>query len=210
MKPEHREQTVGVLLAGGLSRRMGGGDKPLKELGGRPILDQVIERALPQVDTLILNANGDHERFKSYGLTIVRDVIDGYAGPLAGILTGMEWARDHKPDARWLVSFACDAPFFPKDMTSRLIVDVQKADADMACAKSNERSHPVFAIWPINLLDELRKAMVEEEIRKIDFWTSRYNTLQIEFSNINDIDPFFNINRPEDLTEAEKWVNEHA
>ncbi|MBT4890688.1 MAG: molybdenum cofactor guanylyltransferase MobA [Rhodospirillales bacterium] len=201
------EPIVGVLLAGGLARRMGGGDKPLKTLGGRPILDQVIERSSSQVDTLILNANGEHDRFKDYGLEIVADVIEGYAGPLAGVLTGMEWARSHIPKARWLVSFACDAPFFPTDMVSRLIAEQEKSGTQMACAHSNGRSHPVFALWPVSLVDDLRMAMVEENIRKIDLWTSRYNNVQVEFDNVREnVDPFFNINRPDDLAEAEKLI----
>jgi len=206
---------TGVLLAGGLGRRMGGdGDKPLKSLGGRAILDLVVERARPQVDALVLNVNGDARRFDSYELPVAADVVEGYAGPLAGILTGMEWSRRDVPDARWMVSFATDAPFFPSDMVSRLIGEVEKSGAEMACAQSRGRTHPVFALWPIGLADDLRCAMLDEDMRKIDRWTARYHILHVDFDGPEQdaepaIDPFFNINRPEDLIEAENWLREH-
>ncbi len=207
------EKIIGVLLAGGLARRMGGGDKPLKTLGGKPILDQVIERARSQVDTLILNANGEQDRFKAYGLPVVKDVIEGYAGPLAGILSGMEWTRENVEDGEnaWLASFACDAPFFPLNLIRCLFDEIQNAGADMACARSNNRSHPVFALWPVALAGDLRKAMEDEGVRKIDLWTGRYNTLNVEFSyKAKEIDPFFNINRPDDLLTAEKWLKSQS
>ncbi len=206
-----RRPVSGVLLAGGLGRRMGGGDKPLKTLGGRPILDLVLERAREQVDHLILNVNGDTERFSNYGLPIASDVVEGYAGPLAGILTGMEWSRDNVSDVEWMVSFATDAPFFPLDMVERLIRETNEAGADMACARTQGRTHPVFALWPVRLADDLRHAMIDEDMRKIDRWTERYDILHVDFdvsdqSEGEGIDPFFNINRPEDLAEAESWL----
>ncbi len=200
-------EVVGVLLAGGLARRMGGGDKPLKTLGGQTILARIIERALPQVDSLLLNANGDPERFAQFGLPVICDIIEGYAGPLAGIQSAMAWVREHKPQARWLVSFACDAPFYPEDLVARLLHEVEYEKADMACAISNGRSHPVFALWPVSKADDLSAAMVQENMRKIDLWTSRYHTLMVEFkAEAGELDPFFNINRPEDLAEAEVWI----
>ena len=202
---------VGVLLAGGLGRRMamgtGGGDKPLNMLGGKPILDHVIARAAPQVDTLILNANGDGTRFDHYGLPVVADVIDGYAGPLAGILTGMVWAAEHVPDARWLVSFATDAPFFPENLTNRLMVACEEDQAQMACACSQGRNHPVFALWPVDLADDLRRAMMDEDMRKIDRWTARYSIVSVAFDDEDGVDPFFNINRAEDLAAAEQLIS---
>lgn len=193
---------VGVLLAGGLARRMGGGDKPLKTLGGKPILDHVIRRAQPQVSNLLLNVNGDAARFASYGLPMAGDVIDGHAGPLAGILTGMEWAAQHHPQAAWLASFATDAPFFPEDLVTRLHAAITAEDADMACAMSAGRTHPVFALWPVALKDDLRRAMTEQDMRKIDAWTARFNIVHVDFP-ANPVDPFFNINKPENLAEAE-------
>lgn len=207
MMARDNDPVTGVLLAGGLGRRMGGGDKPLRSLGGRPILNLVVERARPQVDALVLNANGDADRFSVYGLPVAADVIDGYAGPLAGILTGMEWSRNQVPDAKWMVSFATDAPFFPRDMAVRLIGETERTGAEMACARSNDRTHPVFALWPTRLAGELRRAMMAEDMRKIDRWTERYSTVHVDFDPAEaGIDPFFNINRPDDLAEAENWL----
>jgi len=198
---------VGVLLAGGLARRMGGGDKCLRELAGRSLIDILIERAQPQVSQLIINANGDPERFKAQGLDIAPDVIEGYAGPLAGVLTGFEWVSTHVPDAEWVVSFATDAPFIPLDLVARLFQAVEDENADMACAMTSGRTHPVFALWPVRLKDELRRAMMEEEMRKIDLWTGRYNIVHVDFST-DPIDPFFNVNRPDDLAHAETLFKE--
>ena len=201
---------VGVLLAGGLSRRMGGGDKCLRELGGQPILARIIERAGPQVAALVLNANGDPARFADFKLRVAADVIEGYAGPLAGVLTGMEWAAANVPAAAWVASFACDAPFFPTDMVERMLAAVEAAGADMACAATHGRSHPVFGLWPVALRDALRQAMVEEEIRKVDRWTARYKLVEVTFPDIETpaglLDPFFNTNRPEDLEEAGRYL----
>jgi len=195
---------VGLLLAGGLARRMGGGDKPLRELNGRPLLEHVVERARPQVGTLILNANGDPERFVHFGLPVVADVVDGFAGPLAGILTGLEWMAANQSDAAWMVSFATDAPFFPTDMVSRLRESAEATNADVACACSKDRTHPVFALWRPSLRGDLRTALVEEDMRKIDRWTARYKVEEVSFDlDTTGRDPFFNINRPEDLAEAE-------
>ncbi len=142
---------AGVLLAGGLSRRMGGGDKALRTLGGETILARVIARARPQVGALALNANGDAARFKAYQLPVIADVIEGFAGPLAGVLTGMEWAARSAPECPWVASFATDAPFLPGDLIARLLRAVERDGADMACAASAGRHHPVFGLWPVRL-----------------------------------------------------------
>ena len=193
--------TVGLLLAGGLSRRMGGGDKCLRALGSRPVLAHIVERARPQVAALVLNANGDPARFVSFGLPVAPDVIEGFAGPLAGVLTGMEWAAAHRPDAAWLATFATDAPFFPRDLVARLHDAIARGKADMACARSDGQDHPVFGLWPVRLRADLRRAM-EEGVRKVDLWTARYKLAVAEFAAVP-FDPFFNANRPEDLAEAE-------
>ena len=197
--------TIGLLLAGGLSRRMGGGDKSLRLLGGKTILERVIERAGPQVASLVLNANGDPARFAAFGLPVAADVVEGYAGPLAGVLTGMAWARAHAPEAHWLASFATDAPFLPTDLVEKLGAAVADEGADMACAASAGRSHPVFGLWPVALADDLRRAMVEEGVRKVDIWTARYRLVTVDFP-AEPVDPFFNTNRPEDLAEAERLL----
>ena len=196
---------AGVLLAGGLARRMGGGDKALMEIGGETILARVIARISPQVGALMLNANGDPARFSGFGLPVVADVVEGFAGPLAGVLTGMLWAREHVPACRWLASFATDAPFLPTDLVARLCQAVEREDADMACAESAGRRHPVFALWPLALTDDLRAALVDEEIRKIDAWTARHRLAVAAFP-VAPVDPFFNANRPEELARAEELL----
>jgi molybdopterin-guanine dinucleotide biosynthesis protein A len=196
---------AGVLLAGGLARRMGGGDKALMEIGGETILARVIARTRPQVDALVLNANGDPARFGEFGLPVVADVVEGFAGPLAGVLTGMIWAREHAPGSRWLASFATDAPFLPGDLVARLLAAVEREGAQMACAESAGRRHPVFGLWPIALADDLRAALVDQDMRKIDAWTARYRLAVAEFA-ADPVDPFFNANRPEDLARAEELL----
>lgn len=195
---------VGVLLAGGQSQRMGGGDKNLRLLGGKPILAHVIERAKPQVDALVLNANGDPQRFASFGLPVIDDSIAGFAGPLAGVLAGLDWAAEHVPDAELVASFATDAPFFPRDLVNRLAVALEEGGFDLACAQSNGQVHPVFGLWPTSLRAALREALASG-MRKVDRWTARYKLVEVEFL-AEPVDPFFNANRPEDLAEAERLV----
>ncbi len=202
-----RKHIAGVLLAGGLARRMGGGDKCLRPLAGRPILGHVLERVRPQVGPLLLNAHGDASRFADFDLPVAQDVVDGHAGPLAGILTGMEWAAEHAPECAWLASFATDAPFLPGDLVARLLRAVEEEGAEMARAASNGRAHPVFALWPVALAGELRHALVAEDIRKIDAFTARYRVATVEFTTVP-YDPFFNANRPEDFAEAERLIGE--
>lgn len=196
-----------MLLAGGLARRMGGGDKCLRLLAGRPILCHVLDRVRPQVGPLLLNAHGDAERFAEFDLPVAVDVVEGHAGPLAGILTGMEWAVEHTPECAWLVSFATDAPFLPHDLVARLFEAVELEGAEIACAASNGRSHPVFALWPVALAGELRQAIAREDIRKINAFTARYRLATAEFT-AKPYDPFFNANRPEDLAAAERLTGE--
>ena len=197
---------LGVILAGGQARRMGGGDKGLSMLGGRSMLARIIERARPQVSTLIINANGDGGRFADYGLDVVPDVIGDFAGPLAGVLTGLEWTAEHAPETEWVATFATDAPFVPADLVDRLLAALKRDNAEMACAASNGRTHPVFGLWPVALAGELRRAMEEEDMRKIDRWTARYKLIEVDFSALP-FDPFFNINAPENLTEAERLLS---
>lgn len=199
------DKIVGVLLAGGLSRRMGGGDKNLLNLAGQPILKRSIARIKPQVSHLILNANGDKSRFSTFGLDVVSDVIEGYAGPLAGVLTGMEWTVQNRPECPWVATFPTDAPFLPTDLVSRLMQAIKTEKTEMACATSKGRTHPPIAVWPVRLKDDLRRAMLDEEMRKIDLWTARYSISHVAFDN-SGIDPFFNINKPEHLIEAENYL----
>ena len=195
----------GVLLAGGLSRRMGGGDKCLRPLGGRTILERIVATVRPQVGPLVLNANGDPARFAHLHLPVAADVVEGYAGPLAGVLPGMEWMRGTAPGVAWVASFATDAPFIPRDLVSRMAAALEREGADLACARSAGQEHPVFGLWPIRLAGDLRRAMVDEGIRKVDAWTARYRLAVADF-DVGPVDPFFNTNRPEDLAEAERLL----
>jgi molybdopterin-guanine dinucleotide biosynthesis protein A len=194
-------QVVAVLLAGGLARRMGGGDKCLLPLGGRPLLAHVLERIRPQVGAVVLNANGDPARLAAFAVPVVPDAIEGFAGPLAGILTGLEWTRATWPAATHVVSVATDTPFLPRDLVARFLAAVGTDPAALACASSAGRSHPVFGLWPVALAAELRRALVEEGVRKIDRWTARRRLIEVPFA-VGAVDPFFNLNRPEDLAEA--------
>jgi molybdenum cofactor guanylyltransferase len=203
--PDEAARVIGVLLAGGQARRMGGGDKCLRQLGERTILEHVIARARPQVAALVLNANGDPARFTGFGLPVVADVVAGFAGPLAGVLTGMEWARTHRPDCPWIATIATDTPFFPADLVGRMLSAVARQGADLACAASGGRTHPVFGLWPVALADDLRAAMIDEGMRKVDVWTARHRLAEVAFAT-DPIDPFFNTNRPEDLAEAERLL----
>lgn len=192
---------AGVLLAGGLSRRMGGGDKTLRPLGGRSILAHVIDRIRPQVAALALNANGDPARFAEYDLLVIADSIEGFAGPLAGVLAGLDWAAEAAPDCRWLLSAPTDAPFLPRDLVARLMSSAG-TEAKVAVAMSGGRTHPVVALWAASLRAPLRRAL-ESGIRKVEDFTKDYSVAAVEFAT-DPIDPFFNLNRPEDLAEAER------
>ncbi len=193
---------AGVVLAGGQSRRMGGGDKCLRELAGRTLLSRIVERVQGQVATLVLNANGDPARFADFDLPVAADVVEGFAGPLAGVLTGLEWARAHAPACKFVASFACDAPFVPEDLVVRLAHALSEQGADMACAASAGRDHPVFGLWPVGLAGDLRRALVDEDVRKVDIWTAHYHLVRVEFA-VDPVDPFFNVNRPDDFAAAE-------
>jgi molybdopterin-guanine dinucleotide biosynthesis protein A len=195
---------LGVILAGGQARRLGGGDKALTELAGKPLLAHAIERLAPQVSDIIINANGDPARFDSFRVPVVADTVEGFTGPLAGVLAGMDWAAVNAPDCEWIVTCATDAPFFPGDLVARLVAAVAEG-ADMACAETNGRTHPVFGLWPVRLRADLRHALVVEDIRKVDRWTARYALAEVSFP-VQVVDPFFNINRPEDVSEAERIV----
>lgn len=196
---------VGVLLAGGKSQRMGGGDKCLRPLGGRPILTHVIERMRPQMRRLVLNANGDATRFAEFGLPIVPDTIPDFAGPLAGVLAGMDWTAANAPECSWVVTIPADSPFLPRDLVACLLAECEIDQADMACAMSASQRYPVVGLWPVRLRDELRRAITQEDMHKVDAWSARYRLAVAEFP-VDKVDPFFNANNPEDLAKADQLL----
>lgn len=195
--------TIGVMLAGGLARRMGGGDKPMRTIGGRTILDRVIARLKPQCDRLILNANGDPARFAAFGLTVIADDVPDYPGPLAGILAALDWTATNRPDVEWVLSAAADCPFLPRDLVARLHEARAKEDAQLAVAASGGQSHPVIGLWRVDLRDALRHSLTVEDIRKIDRWTARYRLATVSWPT-EPLDPYFNANTVEDVAEAER------
>jgi molybdopterin-guanine dinucleotide biosynthesis protein A len=201
-----REAPVcGIILAGGLARRMGGGDKPLKEIAGKPILAHVIERLQPQCARLLLNANGDPARFARFDLPVVADDVPDFAGPLAGILAGLDWIAANVRDCDCAVSVAADTPFIPRDLVQRLQAARSTEACEIAVAASGGRTHPVIALWPIGLRTELRHALVDEGERKIDRFTARYQVAEVSWPN-EPYDPFFNVNEMGDITAAEAML----
>ncbi len=195
--------TQGVLLAGGLARRMGGGDKPMRTIGGRTILERVITRLKPQCDRLILNANGDPARFAAFGLPVVADDVPDFPGPLAGILAALDWTAANRPAVAWVLSAAADCPFLPRDLVSRLHAARAAENAQLAVAASDGQSHPVIGLWRVDLREALRHSLTIENIRKIDRWTARYRLATVTWP-AEPFDPFFNANTVEDVAEAER------
>jgi molybdopterin-guanine dinucleotide biosynthesis protein A len=195
--------TPGVLLAGGLARRMGGGDKPMRQIAGRTILARVIARLKPQCDGLILNANGDPARFASFGLPVIPDSVADFPGPLAGILAALDWAAANRPEISWVLSAAADCPFLPRDLVARLHRARADENAQLAVAASDGQSHPVIGLWSVGLREELRRALVVEDVRKIDRWTARYRLATVTWS-AEPLDPFFNANTVDDIAAAER------
>lgn len=199
---------AGVILAGGHSVRMGGGDKPLKDIGGRPMLRRVIDRLAPQVEKLVLSANGDVSRFAAYGIPVVPDLIG--EGPLAGLLAGMRWSEENLPTAKFIVSVAADTPFFPRDLVERLSEGCGRDENTVALAASTAGTHPVFGLWPVKLADGLEKYLKGGNFKVLAF-ADRFMRLNVPFDDIvlpngEAIDPFFNINTPEDAARAESIV----
>ncbi len=192
-----------VLLAGGLARRMGGGDKPMRTIGGRTILERVIMRLKPQCTELLLNANGDPARFAAFGLPVIADGVADFPGPLAGILAALDWVAANRPNVPLVLSAAADCPFLPRDLVARLHRALTDENAQLAVAASDGQSHPVIGLWSVALRDELRHALVVEDIRKIDRWTARYKLATVTWPT-TPLDPFFNANTMDDIAEADR------
>ena len=193
--------TLGLVLAGGLARRMGGGDKAFLRIGGTTILDRALERLRPQCAGIIINANGDPARFAQTGLAVVPDSVGEFPGPLAGILAGLDWAAEHRPDIAWVASVPGDCPFLPRNLVGRLHEARASADLPLGCARSGEWRHPVVGLWPVALRHDLRSALVEDGLRKIEAWTARHGVALADWP-AEPVDPFFNVNTPEDVAQA--------
>lgn len=212
-----REAIVGVLLAGGQSRRMFGperghdasGDKGLLDLGGKPMLAHVAARLAPQVGRMVINANGDPARFAAFGLPVVADTIGGFVGPLAGILAAMRWTAVNAPEAQFIVTVSTDAPFLPADLVARLAAGEAEEPGGIALAGSAGELHPVIGLWPVRLADDLEAAL-NQGVRKVLAWTDRHGTIPVDFpfQRMGDacVDPFFNANTPDELAEARRLV----
>jgi molybdopterin-guanine dinucleotide biosynthesis protein A len=194
---------LGLVLAGGLARRMGGGDKTRIRIGGRTILERALARLAPQCSRVIINANGDPARFFDTGLPVVADSVPDFAGPLAGILAGLDWAAAKSPETADIVSVPGDCPFLPHDLVARLLAARASAGAPLACAQSGDWRHPVVGVWPVGLREDLRRALIAEGMRKIEVWTARHGVAIAAWPDAP-FDPFFNVNTPADAAEAER------
>jgi molybdopterin-guanine dinucleotide biosynthesis protein A len=205
------QPVAGLLLAGGRSSRMGGGDKCLRLLGGRPILARIIERLKPQVSDMVVNANGEPARFADFGLPVIADTVAGFAGPLAGVHAGLEWVKRNQPGIGYAVTVATDTPFFPDDLVQHFLAALK--EPALLVAKSNEGLHPVVGLWPVTLAPEIEASLKQGE-RKVGAWTEAHGAVEVFFSDVElggrRIDPFFNINQPEDLAEADALLREQT
>jgi molybdenum cofactor guanylyltransferase len=197
-----RGSCFGIVLMGGLSRRMGGGDKGLRDLGGMSLLARVVAAMRPQCESLVLNANGDPARLGEFGFPIVADDVQGFPGPLAGILASLDWIAAHFPDVEYAVSVPADTPFLPDDLAARLMESREKHNALAACARSGGWTHPLVALWPVAIRQDLRHALVKEDRRKVDDFLRGYPYTVVDWP-MEPFDPFFNVNEPGDLAAAE-------
>jgi molybdopterin-guanine dinucleotide biosynthesis protein A len=175
----------------------------MRKIAGRTILDRVIARLEPQCEELILNANGDPARFATFGLPVISDTVENFPGPLAGILAALDWVAINRPDGEFMLSAAADCPFLPRDLVARLHHARAEQNAQLAVAASGGQSHPVIGLWSVALREDLRRALVVEDVRKIDRWTARYR-LATDTWPAQPLDPFFNANTMDDIAEAER------
>lgn len=213
--PDHAPRPNGVILAGGRASRMGGGDKALRLVAGGALFDRVIERLRPQVASMAVNANGDPARLAHLGLPILPDDVPDLPGPLAGVLAGLEWAAE--TGATHVLTVAADTPFFPEDLGARLAGALSREAPIALAATPDPRAgregklarHPTFGLWPVALRGDLRRALVEEGLRKVVLWTHRHGASTVPFA-ADPFDPFFNVNTPEDILVAERLAMEHG
>lgn len=198
-----------VILAGGQARRMGGADKAFLPLAGKPLLAHVVARLAPQVSDIVISANGDLARFTSFGLPVIADSLGEFVGPLAGLLAGLEWFAKNRPDISYVVSVPTDTPFLPADLVARFLAARFDAGRPLV-ARSESGVHPVIGLWPVEMAQDLRKAL-NEGVRKVGAWTELQSAIEVTFPleevGGKPLDSFFNINRPEDLAKAEALLN---
>lgn len=210
-QPDQSVPVVGVLLAGGQSRRMGGGDKCLLKLGQKTLLEMAIDRLSPQVSNVVLNANGDPERFANYRLPVVPDSVEGFAGPLAGVLSGLIWTRQNHRETRWIVTAATDTPFFPENLVTKFLDVADNSYPVIVLASSQGKLHPVFGLWPTALAEHLNESL-RKGVRKVLAWTDQHDTRTADFPFMEIgkdlVDPFFNTNNPEELSRAETIIEQ--
>jgi molybdopterin-guanine dinucleotide biosynthesis protein A len=199
---------LGLVLAGGLARRMGGGDKARIKVGGYTILERVLVRLSPQCARVLINANGDPARFADTGLPVVPDSVPDFAGPLAGILAGLDWAAANAPGIADIASVPADCPFPPRDLVERLAAARRAQAKPLACARSGDWRHPVVGLWPVALREDLRRALLEEGLHKIEIWTARHGVAIADWP-AEPVDPFFNVNTPEDAAAADRIAAQH-
>jgi len=201
----NQQNIPGIILAGGRARRMGGGDKCLLPLGDKTLLQRSVEKARPQVGRLLLSANGNHLRFARTGLTVLSDEHPEFPGPLAGIHAGLQWLKIHQPESEWLVSFASDTPFFPDDLVARLFQAAQDNQSDIVVPSSEGQMHPVFGLWHQSVLEKINTLLASGSTPRLIDWVSEQNSSVVDFHH-PDFDPFFNINLPRDLYNAEAFL----
>ena len=188
-----------VILAGGRAKRMGGCDKCLLTLDGVPVLRRILATLAPQCSGVLLNANGNPARFAAFAAPVLPDAVPGFAGPLAGLLTGMAWARAHHPQATHIVSVAGDMPFLPDDLVARLSEGLEQAGAEIAFASDGDRDHPVIGLWPVRLAPDLERTLRETDVRAVHRWMASYRIVRCRFPD----DTFANLNTPDDLARAQ-------
>lgn len=202
------DKPVGVVLAGGRSSRMGE-EKTLLDLAGVTLLQRGIDRLAGQVPSMVLSANGDPARFAHYALPVVGDTIQGHKGPLAGVLAGMSWAREHDPHASHILTIASDTPFFPLDLVETLLNANNEHEKQIAIPQTAGRMHPAFGLWPVALASALEE-FLESGQRRVHSWLDQNDYVPVVFALLEkegeDLDPFFNINTPQDLEVAIRWL----
>ncbi len=205
------EKVLGCVLAGGKSRRMGGGDKSLLDVGGKTMLEMILNRLKPQVQDIVLNANGDPGRFADFALPVVADPVGEFAGPLAGVLAGLTYAKEHRPEVTHVVSVAGDTPFFPASLVKSLCSATPADQPVIALASSSKKLHPVFGLWPVSLYEDLHNWLKTGQNGKVLAFVDRHDSVEVSFDTdpATGLDPFFNANKPDDLNTVRQALSQH-